>query len=735
MTDRNKNQFEKTNAEKTDAEKTGMLKLDDIPYDGKHDTNSDEDIEIRALSKIVPSIYGINPVEAMTAIDAYLDLQIRRYRQNDIINEYNNINSQVEKKERDEARYKKRIAHRNELKIFLKTRLGIPSQKRLEIESLIKDLDKQIEHYEKNRDKIQSFTKEQGERDQEDALTKKRFESLKKDKILDEEDTVSLSKKHANGYRGYVNHFIENIDKTRKSIDNNEKNISDESKKAMKVKIAEMSNQRLEATKEFEEAIEKNGLKEGSIDYINEEIKLNNKRIKAQNKLISFAKENNWVSEILGNKVDVKRYLEKNEKLKQIQQKKLYTLREQYNNSGYSTSKALDLVTKEQNIYRNERDEIKERLVIEEDGEARDILNKRLKEVQAKVWEFGEKAHNLRLKLKEEKEEQNASLQKNKDKGLSSGKNVKSDPVSTQDGITASKMEAIPSSKSVTNMPTTGPAISSSGSVGTSSASGQGGVAANTSTGKEAEQAPGVAAVDGKTSDTQNPKADAAAQTGMGGDKCSCCVELKAIRSFLENSKLSRTDKEKAGKKLDEFETIVSTEEHSEVSAAVGNLAPEAIEMSAGKMMEFTVPVEKINSSPVYMVDGALKPSPVATGGMTVEQDMIYRKDGDYRDYTRVNGKPLKTFNPDVAKRHFPSSLKSAKNEIKESFRDKMNQPLNVAAAPVGTAGIDDVRAQMTRVKEAPSPGENMQAVLNRMGQTLKHIDTVLNNRLPGDNF
>jgi hypothetical protein len=41
----------------------------------------------------------------------------------------------------------------------------------------------------------------------------------------------------------------------------------------------------------------------------------------------------------------------------------------------------------------------------------------------------------------------------------------------------------------------------------------------------------------------------------------------------------------------------------------------------------------------------------------------------------------------------------------------------------------------MTRVKEAPSPGENMQAVLNRMGQTLKHIDTVLNNRLPGDNF
>ncbi len=321
--------------------------------------------------------------------------------------------------------------------------------------------------------------------------------------------------------------------------------------------------------------------------------------------------------------------------------------------------------------------------------------------------------------------------------------------------------------------------------------------------------------VDGKTSDTQNPKTGDAAQPGMGSDKCSCCVELKAIRSFLENSKLSRTDKEKAGKKLDEFETIVATEDHSEVYAAGGNTAPEAITKQPsfhipgidGKATLQNLPAlpgpiganaeiiqnlpyipgsgatgqnglrklpdlkglngltrlpesvneigirpddisvkeqilrnylydrNKDNTGTSIAVDGALKPSPVATGGMAVEQDMIYRKDGDYRNYTRINGKALNTFNPDVAKRHFPSSLKSAKNEIKESFRNKMNQPLNVAAAPVGTAGIDDVRAQMTRVKEAPNPGENMQAVLNRMGQTLKHIDTVLNNRLPGDNF
>ena len=733
-----------------------------------------------------------------------------------------------------------------------------------------------VQQYLKDRKKIQSYNRKDENKKRKALFFKKNINRIKQLVDLKEGAEEKLLKKYDDDNKvgsDETFNFVREWRRTLEMLERNESSIPQKDKEDMLTKHDEISKQILVNEDNFSKTVKEQSIPENSIKYLKLRQKVNTENLGSLYKLKNLAQKYNWMKKIIKYNKEIKSLNEYDASIMGKLDQKMKEQRSDFtfeckgdNKLGLSTQEELKDVNDQINIEINKRN----RLNIKAKNTRAD---KELQEIRKDQEDNQKKVAKL-IARKKELEDKQAKEQAGKSQKTSSSPSVNSSPTSGQGGVAAD-----------------GASTSSANTLGI-----------EMSTGKEAEQAPGGAAVDGKTSDTQNPKADAAAQIGMGGDKCSCCVELKAIRNFLENSKLSKTDKEKAGKKLDEFETIVTTEDHSEVSAAGGNIAPEAIEMSAGKMTEFTVPVEKINSSPVYMVDGksgnpgrsvsvdneingggnlplyamkeiscntdkykmksspdvylwewlgsggmnkeaikkqpsfhvpgivgkdaiqklpalpgpiganaeitqnlpyipgseatgqngfwkrpdfkgldglprmpesvnntgirpddisvkeqilrnylydrnkdntgtsiavdgALKPFPAATGGMTVEQDMVYRKDGDYRDYTRINGKPLKTFNPDVSKRHFPSSLKSAKNEIKESFRNKMNQPLNVAAAPVGTAGIDDARAQMTRVKEAPNPGENMQAVLNRMGQTLKHIDTVLNNRLPGDNF
>jgi hypothetical protein len=717
---------EKDNNNSFEDQKRDAFKAEMQPYDGTHDGNSTEDRTIRGLSKI-PKIDRI--IKSMVGGAMIFDIIYQGIIDLTKRNVYDNLNNRSDEKHKVGKKYQQDKNEQERLKYLIKHKLTGKSQRK-KLKKSLNAVTKEINHYEKNRDKIQSLTKEKGIAETEKDLFNKRLEYLKKRGQIEPWNAMLSSRAMESGkkfQKSKAIKYVKNKYDKEKDVERNAETVSDKVKKKMVLLKKRQKEKFTQDSRDSVGVIATKKLERGSIEYIDEQMKLNNKQIESFSTLRDFAKDNNWMEEERNHQKSMVKHQELNGTLKEERDNKLqerkgsYTFTEGGDKKlGYSTKESLDIANQELNQGLIDHDTLKRDMKEAKTNDEKKIISKKQAVNQQEVKKWAGEKKSLESKLEQEKS------------GTGATSSTTTPSTSTASAATsASHASATPAASSADSGPSKS-AVSAAPSTSTASVATSASHASATPAASSADSGPSKSAV-------------SAAPSGSGKTdaKCCCCEEIKKIRAFLANSQIADSEKTTVGNKLDEIQTRHDVKDHSKVYAAGGNAGISSIEQSESETTDFTIPVEKIKKYKILekmarqniSVNGGFKPNmmiPKNSNGEWMEQDMIFREDGDYSNFTRGPGKKKFGFDQDVAKRHFPGSLKGAKSEIKDAFRRKLEQPLNIDQPEFAVDRALDFRAQMTSVKDVPNVSSNLERFSNDMLQKIKHIDYILNGRLPG---